>query len=40
MNASDFEAKRRQRNYALALVLVAFVALVFAITIVKMKAQG
>ena len=38
MNALDEKKKRlRQRNWALGLALIAFVALVYAVTIVKMN---
>ena len=38
MNAIDEKKKRlRQRNWALAAALVAFVAIVYAITIVKLQ---
>jgi hypothetical protein len=40
MMNNDFEAKRRGRNIALAGLLFLFVALVFAITMVKLQGAS
>ncbi|MBY0423898.1 MAG: hypothetical protein K2Q06_16455 [Parvularculaceae bacterium] len=36
---TDAEKKRRQRNWAIALVILAFVAIVYAVTILRLGAN-
>jgi thiol:disulfide interchange protein len=37
---AEKQKRQRQRNWALAIALVAFVALVYAVTIVKIRGGG
>lgn len=39
-DSPEFERNRKRRNWAIFLALLFFIVLVYAITIVKMKAYG